>query len=545
MLDQMRKQAQSTIVLLLFGFIIFVFVFSFGAGSVGFRKGGCGTTNAAALVNGEKVTLSDDKFLYQQELQRLMESRKNGQPIRKEDRLALNDKVLNTLIDKRLVLQAALDLGLRVTNEERNESLRNHPWFKDKDGNFDYKKYKNIVQWHFKTSLPMFEELWKENMLIERMDGIIQATSRVTEDELEAAYRYKETKVNLEYVSISPALFKMGTKPTDEQIQAFMKEHEDDIQKFYDSHKERYHKPKKVKIAHVFWQVEDDFTEDLVTDRKERAELTLDDLNKGADFSQQVKDYSQDNKTKDKGGVIGTLTKEQMTAQWGAPFAEAAITLKEGEHSKVIKSDKGFHVIKCLKVIPAVDRTEKEAKAEIAKELISSQQAESKAMAFANELFAGVKAGKSLKDLLAERNKNDDGEDKKAKTDPLSMIRARETGLVARMGGYITQLGLDKDLARAAFALTKKNPIPKKVWKIKSPFGGDTIIVFRLLDRQEPDMEKFQETKDQLRDTILKNRGARQLTSWLQRRRESATIEINEALRNNPNPLAFQQQGRR
>jgi len=389
MLDQMRKQAQSTIVLLLFGFIVFVFVFSFGAGSVGFRKGGCGTTNAAALVNGEKVTLSDYKFLYQQELQRLMESHKNGQPIRKEDKLQLNDRVLNNLIDKRLVLQAALGLGLRVTDEERNESLRNHPWFQDKNGIFDYKKYKNIVQWHFKTSLAMFEELWKENMLFERMAGIIQATSRVTKDELESAYRYRETKVNLEYVSITPSLFKMGTKPTDEQIKAFMKDHGDEIQAFYESHQDRYHKPKKVKVAHVFWEVDDDFTEDLVTDRRERAELTWDDLKKGAEFSQQVKDYSKDSKTKDKDGVIGTLTKEQMTAQWGAPFAETAIALKEGEFSNVVKSDKGFHVIKCLKVIPAIDRSEQEAKNEIAKELIISKQAGAKAQAFADELYTG------------------------------------------------------------------------------------------------------------------------------------------------------------
>ncbi len=544
MLDQMRKQAQSTIVLLLFGFIIFVFVFSFGAGSVGFRKGGCGTTNAAALVNGEKVTLSDYKFLYQQELQRLMESHKNGRQIQKEDKLQLNDRVLNSLIDKRLVLQAAMDLGLRVTNEERNDSLRNHPWFKDKNGNFDYKKYKNIVQWHFKTTPAMFEELWKENMLFERMAGIIQATARVTDEELEAAYRYSETKVDLEYVSISPAIFKMGTNPTDEQVQAYMKDHEAEIQKFYDSHKDRYHKPKKVKIAHVFWELDNDFTEDMVTDRKERAELTLDDLNKGADFSQQVKDYSQDSKTKDKDGVLGTFTKEQMTAQWGAHFAEVAIALKQGEHSKVVKSEKGFHVIKCLKVIAAVDRTEQEAKSEIAKELISSEQAEAKAMALANELFDGMKTGKSLEDLLAEKNKKDTNDESKPKLNPVSMIRARKTGLVARMGGYITQLGLDKDLARAAFKLTEKSPFPEKVWKTKSPFGGDSIIVLRLLKRQEPDMKKFKDTREQLRDTILKNRGARQLSSWLQRRRESATIEINQALHNNPNPLAMQQQRR-
>ena len=110
------------------------------------------------------------------------------------------------------------------------------------------------------------------------------------------------------------------------------------------------------------------------------------------------------------------------------------------------------------------------------------------------------------------------------------------------MGGYIPQLGLDKDLARAAFELTEDKPNPDKVWKIRGPIGGQTFVVFRLVERSEPDMAKLEETKERLRSQLLAGRRMRQLNSWLERQRETAMIEVNEALRANVNPLAPQAQ---
>ncbi len=541
MLEQIRKQARSSIVLLLFGFIIFVFVFSFGAGSVGFRTGGCGTSNAAAIVNGETVTLTDFNFVRNLELQQLMQRRKQGQPIRKEEKLQLNIRVLDQLIDQRLLSQTANGLGLRVTDEERKEDIRSQSWFLDKDGNFDFKRYKNIVQWHFKTSMKEYEEFHRQQMLIGRMADIIQATARVTEEELQQAYAMRETKVNLEYVNLGFNIFKIGFTPSDEEIDAFEKENLDRVEEFYNSHDSRFHKPKKVEVAHVFWRVENEWSEDQVTDKRERAELTLDDLDKGEDFVEQAKDYSEDVDTREKYGELGTMTMETMTARWGAPFAEAAIALEEGKHSKVVRSDKGFHVIKCLKVIPAVDRKLDEVKREIARELLVDDQANAKVEAEADRLLSGMKEGKTLEELI-EKDKPPPAEiekpDEPAPLSPASLIRARKTGPVARMAGFIPQLGLDKDLARAAFELTEDKPIPDKVWKVSGPMGGDSYVVFRLIEQIPPDMSKFDEVKAGLSEQMLSVRRQRQLTSWLERKRSASTIEVNEQLRAGLDPLA-------
>lgn len=548
MLEQMRKQAQSAIVLLLFGFIIFVFVFSFGAGSVGFRSGGCGASNAAAIVNGEVIDLAEYRFVYQQELQQLMQQQKDGQSVSRQDKLALNQRVLDQLIDQRLVLQAARDLGLRVTDEERNQAMRDSQWFKNEAGEFDYKRYKNIVRWHFKTSMAQFEELYRQSMLYERMAGIIQDTARVTREELELAYRIRETKVDLEYVQISPNVYKMGLDPEPAEVQAFLEASRERVEEYYESHHDRYHQPKKVEVAHVFWPVEDDFAEDDVTDARERAELTVADLEEGAEFAKQAEQYSKDNKTADEGGKLDQMDTETMAARWGAPFAEAAMKLAEGEHSGVVRSDKGFHVIKALKVVPAVDRPLAEVEQDIARTLLIEQRAGEQARARAEQLLAGLKAGKSLAQQLAaareaaEPAAEDAAGDSPPLPKPESLIRARKTGLVARQGGYIPQLGLDKDLARAAFSLTEDDPVADKVWEVDSPIGGKSFVVFRLIERRDADMEEFEATMDELRQQLLARRRPRQLANWLERKRNQAAIEVNEALRKNPNPIAVQRQ---
>ena len=111
MLDKIRQQSQSAIILLLFGFIIFVFVFSFGAGSEGFRSGGCGRAGIAAMVNGEGISDMHFQFHYDQQLRMALSKKKQGSFLRREDKLALRQQVMETLIDQALLIQAAQQIA--------------------------------------------------------------------------------------------------------------------------------------------------------------------------------------------------------------------------------------------------------------------------------------------------------------------------------------------------------------------------------------------------------------------------------------------------
>ena len=141
------------------------------------------------------------------------------------------------------------------------------------------------------------------------------------------------------------------------------------------------------------------YPEDQITDREERAQLTVDDLKKGAKFEDQAKDYSQDSKTREKGGDLGTFTLEDLTARYGAKFAEDVFALEQGKTSSELRSEKGFHVVKVTKETPAVEKPLESVQRDIARELVIAEQAEAKAKAEAERLLAGIKAGKTLEEL--------------------------------------------------------------------------------------------------------------------------------------------------
>jgi parvulin-like peptidyl-prolyl isomerase len=543
MLDKMRTQAQSAIVVLLFGFIIFVFIFSFGAGSAGFRSGGCSGQPVAAMVNGEPITEDSLHFAYSTDLRNTLANRKD-RGLKREEKVAIKQRVLEGLIEQTLLIQAAREVGLRVSDEERNADIRKSPMFKGEDERFDFKKYRMIVQRYFETSPTVFEEMWRQQMLAQRMSQIIQEAALVTDEELEQSYRLRESKVDVEYVRLSSGMYQKDVQVTDAEVAEFLAANQARVEAAYKERDAQYNKPKKVQLAHVFFEVEQNAEESVVADRKERAELTHEDLVKGAELAVQVKDYSQDETSRDKGGELPLMGRDELTARWGAPLAEAAFALKEGELSGVVKSDKGFHVFKVLKVVEAELTPLEKVQQELARGLLLEERATAKAKAEAERLYAEMKAGKTLEELLPEPAEPaaEPAEPADAPKAPAVLRpQARKTGLVARMMGYLPQLGLDKSLARAAFALTKEQPYPDKVFEVASPLGAKEYVVFRLADRAEPDMGMLAQARDDLRQEILRGRRAAQLRTWLDDRRAQARVEVNESMLSDVDPHAIRQ----
>jgi peptidyl-prolyl cis-trans isomerase D len=524
MLEQIRKQAQSSIIILLFGFIIFVFIFSFGAGSEGFRAGGCGQQNVVAMVNGEPVTEETYRFAYNNMLRNTLANR-GERGLKREEKLALRQRALEELIEQSLLVQAGRAAGLRVSNEERNADIKSSAMFKGDGDRFDLKRYKAIVQRYFETTPTVFEEVWRQQMLAQRMANVIQEATRVTDEELEQSYLMRETKINVEFVRLSAGLFRKGAPNPEAEVEAFLKDNLARVEAAYRERDALYNKPKKVQIAHVFFEVPEGSDEALIRDRHERAELTHEDLAKGAELAAQAKDYSHDEATREKGGELPLGTRDELTARWGAPLAEAAFGLPEGGLSQVVRSDKGFHVFKVSKIVEAEVKPLAEVQHELARELLLEARAEDAARAEAERLFAAMKAGQTLEELLPQAEASP-GEEPSAEPRP----QARKTGLTARMQGYLPQLGLDRDLARAAFALTPERPYPDKVYELPSPFGGKEFVVFRLIERAEPDLALFAEAKESLRQQLLQGRKSAQLRAWLDDHRARARVKVNESM---------------
>ncbi len=114
-------------------------------------------------------------------------------------------------------------------------------------------------------------------------------------------------------------------QPTDSMVQAT-----------YEATIDQYHLPARVRVRHI--QVA---TQRAAQDLRKR-------LAKGGLWDALCKDLSQDNTTKDRGGMVGYVSKEAdlVPGIGTAPaIVAAAFALKEGEISQPLKGPKGWHLI--------------------------------------------------------------------------------------------------------------------------------------------------------------------------------------------------------
>lgn len=92
---------------------------------------------------------------------------------------------------------------------------------------------------------------------------------------------------------------------------------------------------------------------------------------KGSDFSELAKQHSDDPSAASNSGDLGYFTRDKMVK----PFADAAFAMKNGQISKPVKSDFGYHIIHVLERKPATVRPFEEVKDELIEEQRAKYQA--------------------------------------------------------------------------------------------------------------------------------------------------------------------------
>jgi peptidyl-prolyl cis-trans isomerase C len=132
-----------------------------------------------------------------------------------------------------------------------------------------------------------------------------------------------------------------------------------DLKKFYDQNIDKFKAGEQIRASHI-----------LVKSEKEAKEI-LAQLKGGASFEELARKNSVDSSSA-KGGDLGWFGKGAMVPV----FEHAALALKEGQVSDVVKSDFGFHIIKLTGKRPAGTRPFDEVRDQIKAALMPSKQQE-------------------------------------------------------------------------------------------------------------------------------------------------------------------------
>ncbi|HTO99208.1 MAG TPA: SurA N-terminal domain-containing protein, partial [Myxococcales bacterium] len=381
MLDVMRSNAKSSLIVLIFGAIIVTFIFSFGRGSSGFRTRTPETW--AAKVNGELVTASDFVQAYSNRFRQMSQMRGGKYTTDNAKQDNLKAETLRGLIDQELIAQQADDLGIRVSDVEVADAIAKSPQFQQ-EGKFDFDYYKRLVENGYGMSITRFEEAYRRDLLRGKVVQAAIAGANVSDDEVKAAWTAQREGAAITWVRFNPFMFRDRAAATDAEVEEYAKAHADEIAKRYEEEKAtRWTQPPAVKVRAITIPVPPTATGDQEKAARAKIDQALAEVKGGKDFAEVAKERSEDPATKGNGGDLGFVARGQ--SPYGKTLEDQAQKLKAGQTSEVFKDRSGFHVIQAEEERPGRQQPLDEVRKQIAGDLLKNDKARQLAQAKADE----------------------------------------------------------------------------------------------------------------------------------------------------------------
>lgn len=422
---------------------------------------------------------------------------------------------------------------------------------------FDVKTYDNTIRNITKLSPSDFRDFQRREMVAARMRDLVRSRVHVAEAEGYDDYARRKATLTLGYLELDRNFFAdLFIDQSQKVIDEWAAKNADEINKAYEARKSQLEGECRV-ARHILAKVSSDASEDDKAKAKKRIDKALDLVNKGEDFGDVARRFSEDNSAT-KGGELGCIAKKQTVE----PFEKALFALEEGKVSPIVTSDFGHHVIKLEKIAKG-DGMEKVVKAVIARDLYLKHAAETLAAEGAKKIHASVKAGKSLDEALAaylaelappakdDAKKPDEkkpADDKKEGDKPAEDVvenkpftaenhpdrpLAQTTAPFNMTGNPLPDAVSTTDLVKEAFKLQKPGDTTNDVVPLRSGYA-----VVTLKEKAPVKKEDWEKEREDTLGWIRKNKQVEALTLYVQRLKAKAQAEApikeNQALINPP-----------
>jgi peptidyl-prolyl cis-trans isomerase D len=488
LLNLMRKHARNWLMKIILGIIVVVFVFYFGS------MGGKQRTERIAMIDGKPIVYAD----FQREYQNLLDMYRQrlGQGLTEEMLKAMNLKqqALDNLINQAIVLKKAEEMNIRVTVEDVKAAILSYPAFQQ--GNvFNERLYQQTLRAN-KMSPEEFEELQQKMLITTRVEDLIQDGVKVSDHEIHDLYLMQKEKINLDFVQISPRGFVEGLKPTQADLEAFLKAREgqfrnpEQVQVKYLAFMARnYAATTKISDAEISDYYERNKSQwkkgDKVQPLAEVRDRIIDELGQiggmyaAADEAKKAHDtiYQEENFDAYAAQKKLTVHTTPLFRLSDAPpefkpisdFAKIVLRLEKKEISRVLQGEKGYYIVQVAArkapYLPAL----KEIEAEVEKQYRDTE-AKRLAKKGADDLLVRLKKSEGLESVAKEKG-----------------LKVMETGLF-QPGGAVPKLGASPELRGsvddAEFA-SQKNEIAnylvrtKKAEAVKSWIEGSKVALVK------------------------------------------------------------------
>ena len=498
MLDILRKKKRSWIITMLLGIIIIVFVAFYGGTKL--REPG---SEDIAEVNGEAITQREFAMHYQKLLERYRELFKGSLNPELVKSLNLKSSLLEELIQRKLVLQEARDLGLATSDEDLMNAIAQVPEFQV-NGRFNKERYIQLLRANRLTPA-QFETEQREQLTMQRLYGVIADSVHVTEAEVRDRYRIEQEKINLYFIKLPASSFVAEVKATEEEVKTFYDRNKEslkeplrvqveylsypfalfsapveisqkEIEDYYTANREaKFHKPKEARLRYVSIRVEQGTDAKTKEAARTRAKRIVEEARAGKDFAQLARQESDDPSAA-KGGDIGWVVQGQLPP----PLDKAIFALAKGKVSDVIETPTGLHIVKI-----------EETKAEKTQSLEEAS----------GEIVRTIKADKGKK----EAGKVADRDREKALSGSDFSKLSQESGVPLKVTGWFTssevlpEIGQVQEFYKSALSLGAKELSPVIE-------GTNAYYLIRLKQRKEATVPPLENVRSNIEKRLKESK---------------------------------------
>ena len=519
MLSTIREHADSWLIKAILWLIILAFIgtifYSWGMGGASSSGGG-----VIATVQGDKIfqgeydrTFNNLVDFYRQQFRNQF----SDEMIKKLD---LKTQALEALIQKKLLLQEAEKQNLRVSDAELISHIQGLQVFQS-EKKFSEQSYRNYLQFQ-RVTPGEFEDNQRENLVLTKLEKLFGTSSKVSQSEIQEAFRNEEEKSKLDYVRFNDDHFQADKTFTDQELNEFfqankkqfeipaqikveytkitpktyvaeIKPRDEDIEDYYQTKIADFRVKKMYRASHILAHVKsseiegDASTEEKQKQAEDKAKARVTELlgkvKAGADFGELAKKHSDDPGSGSQGGSLGEFPKGTMVSAFESALDKLAI----GGISEPVLTPFGYHIIKLE------SRTEERFKPleEVREEVIQSLK----------EIKARQKVRRTAKHIYQDAEKTGDLKSAAEK----NQVQTATSEFFSREDHNLPEIGNQPQFFNTAFSIGEN--------KVSQPIHTqEASYILKLAGNKEPYIPELKEVREPV-EQALTERVNEKLTS--------------------------------
>ena len=465
-----------------------------------------------ASVNGDDVTVADFALR-----KKVFEQRMGGQ-ISLAQMGMTGERVLDTLVNDRIVGQEATRLDLKPSAEEVRETIRRQ--FSDASNAFDLKRYKDYVVKNF-GGVALYESSVRDGIAAEKLRSFVTAGAQVTEQEVQEEFLRSGAEFGLVYVPVKASELAAKISASDEELRQYYEAHKTDyrflepqkkfrylfvnqekagvkldipeaeLRKEYDSLKPEA-KQAGVRVQQIVMKVARPELDQEVLNRATQlvARLRGDDMKATEEeFAELARGNSEDPETAKVGGWLPAPVRKNPAKP--SDLLQATLEMQPDEVRDPVKTGNAYYIFRRGEVVP---KTYEEAKKEI---LVSLRNRRSYTVAqqLAQKAVERLKETKDFQKVAQELAPE-------ANMTAAEMVK--ETPFV-KPGDDVPEIGSSPQFEEAVKSLEEQGQVGDRVG-VKNGFA-----VPMLVEKRDPRIPDFDEVRERVLDSFRNERAGQQL----------------------------------